>query len=176
MTFTPVRAGIVAAAFVFVAWVGGYVYGRRSAPSRVEERTVYRDREIATKAEATMLDQRGEAESAGKVVIRTRVVKRADGSTVATGLRIVERNERSSQATSASAVRTEVVYKDRIVERERVVEATAPPPWRISAIGGIGLDGRRVWGGEAARSFGSIEVGAWANTDKVAGLMIGVRW
>lgn len=91
MTFTPVRAGIVAAAFVFVAWVGGYVYGRRSAPSRVEERTVYRDREIATKAEATMLDQRGEAESAGKVVIRTRVVKRADGSTVATGLRIVDR-------------------------------------------------------------------------------------
>lgn len=163
-----------------VVFVAGVVVGLvwEEPETRVEERVVYRDRVVQGEARETVVTR---VESPTVRVV-TRTVRVPGGATTTEE----ERTETGGVATSAGETVVRVEYRDRDVERERIVEREALPTWRVSALAGASLRepllevpgaSWAVLGASVERRVaGPVYVGAWATTAGVGGVSLGVTW
>lgn len=176
------RRWLAAAAFALASLVGSFAAGRFTAPTRVEERehVVYRDRvkieRVTEQAQAKATEQ----QQAVRVVTRWIRTTAPDGST---------REEQTTDSSAATAAKTSEASsssdklaseKETFVDkqRERIVE-TRRQDWSASLlVGWDRLQARpNVFGGMVSRRIiGPVELGAWATTERTAGIAATVRW
>lgn len=167
---TVARASAYAAG-TLAACAVAFVAGRRSAPVRVEERTVtqvqrvveYKDRVVAQKV-------------AGPVRIVTRTVEKPGAE------RVVERVVERGAVTTTTTTDRQGTSTDTSKTTAEKLTSAGQPGWRVAVSPGWDLrdltDARpRTWGGEVDRRvLGPVWLGAWARSDKTGGLSVGFQW
>jgi acetyl-CoA carboxylase carboxyltransferase component len=141
----------------------GYAFGRFATPSKLIERD--RIVEISRDTELTWHAYVGHTEikSETKVAWKTETKWLPGGVVVQTVVANSERTETSSTDVTTNDGKLKERTVEKIVDRERIVEA-AKPAWLVGAKVGLRLDdGQPIYGGEVARRIiGPVFVGAWA--------------
>lgn len=111
---------------------GGYAFGRYGQPAKIiekekiVEKIVYQDKIVEKIVKVMVQDKNRHTE--------TTTTKSPDGTTVTKIITDTKTDTKTD--TSDNKTEEKVVYKDRIVEKEKIVEASKPG-WRVGA--GIGL-------------------------------------
>ncbi len=165
------RALAIAAATLLI----GAAAGRYSAPTRIEERTVYAEREQERIAWQWKADEQRTADTKTKTIVVTRWRTTPAGPEVTREETTAADTHEESKAT-ATAVRVE--YRDRIVHAtsERIVNREAPV-WRVALSAGSTWPLAPVYAVEASRVvLGPLDAGLRVATDRTANLVVGVRW
>lgn len=155
-----------------LALVAAYIAGRYSAPTKVVE-TVRVETQIQT-----VTEWRDRIVYRDRTKVRTVVVERKapDGSseTVTT---TTQDNDIAGGSESTGSTDTAVAQTS---EAKRVTE-TGRPGWRASVAAGwspgaLSLSPEVYEGRLERRLIGTLWLGAWARTDKTAGLSVGFEW
>lgn len=171
---------LTAAALVLL--ICGYVGGRYAQPARVVEKEkrveVVKTVESKTRESTVTVATADNENTRRTVVYRTRYIRRPDGTTEATteSESKADRDISRSVASGSTEKTAEIRYVDRwqTKEVEKLVES-ARPRWSVGASAGMGLDGRKHYGGDVAyRLFGP--VAATLSADVAArSMMVGLR-
>lgn len=175
------RRALLACALL-VALAAAFVSGRATAPTKVREltRTVEAERKSTTvaHAESTAGNVRV-VEGPERITIKRVLVPVPGQPPACEETRVEERGAKTTEARTetASATKTvEVVYRDREVLKDRLVE-TARPGWSLGAHVGLGLDGHREAGADVARRlFGPFAVTLGVSTTRTVMAGIRVTW
>lgn len=151
---------------------GGYIAGRWTAPARREQVIVDREGSATTQARGVAYVQTSAVTTATRVVTRWRQTP--------AGPEVERIEEHGSQASTSSAgqaheTAARVEYRDLV--QTRVETRAERTTWTVAAMGGLGLDGRRVLGGVVQRRIlGPLTLGAWATSERVGGVTVGLQW
>lgn len=142
------------------------------APAREETRTEARAelREEATATAAT------EEKRATVRHVETREERRPDGAVITTRTED-EREDSHAAAVVGAASTTHAIATERTV----TIRETARPGWRVTGAAGWKLDAPelrpQVYGLDVSRRVaGSLWLGAWARTDRTAGVSLAMEW
>jgi hypothetical protein len=158
MTLSKWTAGGIALAILLV----GFGFGRFATPSKVVER----DRIVETTRDTELTWHAYVGHTESKIETKTQwqtVTKWEPGGTIIQTVQAVQDHTETAHTDTAQTDGkfTERVV-EKIVERERIVEAKAPD-WLLGGKAGLRLDtGTPVYGGEVARRIiGPVFAGAW---------------
>lgn len=153
----------------------GFAVAWNSKPARIQERIVSTEREALRVEFARRVESSRTSTVAVRATVRTRWVPTPAGTLVERTEETGEDRREEAHATSTEA-QVRVEYRDRVVEREKLVTRNEPQ-WRVAASAGLGLDGKLVYGAEVSRRvLGGLEVGVRLQTDKTAALVVGVSF
>lgn len=178
MTFSR-RPAIVVGCVGVGLLAGAFFLGRTTAPTKVHETT--KTVEVEKKVEVEKRVEVAAAQQEAKEVVRwrTRVVTKPDGTRIETHETVKADEHKASTQTTKSAEKSVTQVSERLVYKDRLVEATASR-WAFGVSVGAGTDLRMRYQGDVAwRVAGGLSLTGAVQVEQApfrpAGL-IGVRF
>lgn len=168
-------------AAIGLALLVGAALGRWLAPTKVEYREKEREEIKQGKAESheAKTDWALALDTGATESVHERTVRRPDGTIQHDVTRKLATTASTRSQGSEEKREAKIEYKDRIVEREVVKLVTAErAQWSLEARAGLTIVGARpAYSGTVARRiFGPIWAGAWADSEKAAGVAVRIEW
>jgi hypothetical protein len=172
--------GMIAAALI-IALAVGFIWGRRTSPTKVEirEKLITKTVEVAAREKVESLSNEKQVAIRTVTRWRTAVITRPDGTVERTAAGETGASSTTDERKEESRREVEIKYVDKFVDREVVkVVTTEAASWGLALRVGVRERiGNYEYGVEASRRvLGPLRVGAYATTSKAFGLSVGVQW